>query len=294
MNVEHLYRLYYDRHSTVRTRCPENVHYFWKKHGEKWTGRTVHEISKGEIQDWVDDLGAISKSSAKRAVDQLAAIFNWGIKRGYIEKNPCKGVESFDLQSRDRFLMPGEMSKFLSAVEAEGPLLRDFFYVCLLSGARRGNVQKMQWLEIDLDLKIWTFETKNGDRQTLPLNDALVAILSNRRIISKSTYVFPGRFGQGHLREPKRGWARILKRAGITNLRIHDLRRTVGSYLAIKGASPYLIGKALGHRDQRSTAVYARLNLDPVRVAMAGIEELILKPDSSQRHRIISSVPEGT
>lgn len=57
----------------------------------------------------------------------------------------------------------------------------------------------------------------------------------------------------------------ILRQAGIENLRIHDLRRTLGSYQAATGANGYIIGKSLGHRSQQSTAIYARLNLDPVR-----------------------------
>ena len=58
---------------------------------------------------------------------------------------------------------------------------------------------------------------------------------------------------------------RILKEAGIENLRIHDLRRTLGSYQAATEANGYIIGKSLGHRSQQSTAIYARLNLDPIR-----------------------------
>ncbi|NHX27617.1 tyrosine-type recombinase/integrase, partial [Escherichia coli] len=60
-------------------------------------------------------------------------------------------------------------------------------------------------------------------------------------------------------------WDRIRKDAGIEDIRIHDLRRTLGSYQAATGANGYIIGKSLGHKSQQSTAIYARLNLDPVR-----------------------------
>ncbi len=275
MNVDHLYKLYYDRHATVRTRCPENVHYFWKAHEKTWTGREVESITKREIQDWMDDVAQSSRSSATRAVNQLSAIFGWGIKRGYIESNPCIGVERYKIKSRERFLMPGELSKFRASLNQEPELLRDFFYICLLTGARRGNVQAMRWDEIDLDLNIWRFDSKNDDSQVLPIMPAVKAILLRRALVSTSPFVFPGRYG-GHLKEPKRAWARVLKRAGISNLRIHDLRRTVGSYMAIKGESAYVIGKALGHRDQRSTAVYAKLNLEPVKSAFGTIESILL------------------
>jgi len=290
MQVDQLYQLYYTKHAMVRTRCPENVHYFWSAHSHQWTGKDIANITKREVQDWVDDLAAASKSSATRAVNQLAAIFGWGIKRGYIDSNPCIGVERFSIKPRERFLMPGELAAFFDSLMKEEPTLRDFFLICLLTGARRGNVLAMQWKEIDLDLLIWRFDAKNDDLHTLPLCKSAAQILFARKALSTSQYVFPGRYG-GHLREPKRAWARVLSRAGIENLRIHDLRRTVGSYLAIKGASPYVIGKALGHRDQRSTAVYARLDLEPVRGAMEGVEEILLGSKSEYPHRIISPAP---
>jgi integrase len=51
-------------------------------------------------------------------------------------------------------------------------------------------------------------------------------------------------------------------------LRLHDLRRTLGSWQAATGANSYIIGKSLGHKSQQAIAVYARLNLDPVRDSM--------------------------
>ena len=76
---------------------------------------------------------------------------------------------------------------------------------------------------------------------------------------------FPVRAGPGHLAEPKKGWQRILARAAIADLRIHDLRRTLGSWQAKQGASLAIIGKSLSHKNQNTTAIYARLDLDPVR-----------------------------
>ena len=56
--------------------------------------------------------------------------------------------------------------------------------------------------------------------------------------------------------------------ARLEDIRIHDLRRTMGSWQARTGASLVIIGKSLGHKSQQATAVYARLDLDPVRAAM--------------------------
>ena len=78
-------------------------------------------------------------------------------------------------------------------------------------------------------------------------------------------FVFPGEGVTKHIVEPKKAWATLLKAAGIENLRIHDLRRTLGSWQARTGASLPIIGKSLNHKTHQATAIYARLDLDPVR-----------------------------
>jgi len=64
----------------------------------------------------------------------------------------------------------------------------------------------------------------------------------------------------GYLIEPSKGWKRILKRAGIEDLKIHDLRRTLGSWQPKQGASLAIIGKSLNHKNIATTEIYARLN----------------------------------
>ncbi len=95
-------------------------------------------------------------------------------------------------------------------------------------------------------------------------------------MLSKSPYVFPGEGKCGHLVEPKAGWERVLKKAGLENLRIHDLRRTLASWQAKTGASLLIVGKTLGHRSPQATAVYAHLDLDPVKEAMKTATTAIL------------------
>jgi integrase len=89
--------------------------------------------------------------------------------------------------------------------------------------------------------------------------------LRNRQPAKACKFVFPGTGNSGHLAEPKKGWQRVLSHADLTDLRIHDLRRTLGSWQAKTGASLVIIGKSLNHRNQNTTAIYARLDLDPVR-----------------------------
>lgn len=101
----------------------------------------------------------------------------------------------------------------------------------------------------------------------------------------------------GHIVEPKKAWKRVLERAGIDDLRIHDLRRTLGSWQAKTGASLTIVGKSLNHKSPSTTAIYARLDLDPVResvdratgaiLAAAGVKEtasiVSIKKTATQR-----------
>lgn len=272
-----LFNLYYEKHAKLRTRRPENARYFWSGYGYHWKDTPLNAINRFMLQDWVDELGARSRSAANRAINMMAAIFNWGIRRGHAQvENPCVGVERFPAESRERFLLPSEFIRFRKSLEQESDAVRDFFWLCLLTGARRGNVQSMRWSELDVTLGIWRIpgqKHKNGTSHHVALTPSALALLQRRKQQSNGCeFVFPGKGRRGHLVEPKRAWRRVLNRAGIEDLRMHDLRRTLGSYMAIQGESSYVIGKALGHKDPRSTAAYARLDLEPVRRALAKAE----------------------
>ena len=110
--------------------------------------------------------------------------------------------------------------------------------------------------------------TKNGKPQLVPLMvEALEAIDSQRG--KHPEWVFPGRGSTGHIVNPYRSWGRLAESAGLKDVRKHDLRRTLGSWQANTGASLQVIAKTLGHSSTRVTeAVYARLQLGPVREAM--------------------------
>ncbi|CAK0750757.1 hypothetical protein CCP3SC15_1700007 [Gammaproteobacteria bacterium] len=89
-------------------------------------------------------------------------------------------------------------------------------------------------------------------------------------------WVFPGDGATGHLVEPKKAWKRILERAGIGDLRLHDLRRTLASWQVDTGATLAIVGKTLGHQSQTTTAIYARLSQDPVRKSVNTAVEAML------------------
>jgi integrase len=194
------------------------------------------------------------------------------IEWGWEGTNPAAKIHKFKEQKRDRFILHDELPKFMEALEVEPNRdMRDFFLMCLYTGARCGNVMSMRWEDIDFSIKEWRIpDTKNGEPVRIPLIKEALEILGDRSWLKESSmpWIFPGHGKSGHLKEPNVAWKRILSRAGLKNLRIHDLRRTLASYQAIAGTSLLIIGKSLGHKSPQSTAIYARLSNDPVRASM--------------------------
>lgn len=270
--VGELYDLYYTRHALANIRCPKNVFYFAKVHGEHWFKQPLTSITRWDVQEWVDRLGLQSKSAANRALHHLSAIINWGIRRDYCqEPNPCRWVEKYRLRSRERFLQPEEIDAFKQVLDGQSELCRDFFWMLLYTGARKGNTLAMRWADISFSNESWTIPGdihKNDTSHVIALGEPALEILRRRKESATSEWVFPGRLPGSHYTEPKRVWKTITKKAGLEDVRIHDLRRTLGSYMAISGCGLPIIGKALGHKDQRSTAIYARLDLTSVRGAL--------------------------
>lgn len=234
-----------------------------------WQERRLSQIHRSEVVKLHNALGKHSGHyAANRAVELLSAIYNKAIKWGHYKgDNPAHGVEPFKEASRERFAQPTELRPLFDSIALEpDSTLRDYFLISLLTGARRGNVLAMRWDQLDLERALWVIpETKNGTPQSVPLVPEAVSILTARRDSNQSEWVFPGPGNTGHLASPKRAWRRALLRANISDLRLHDLRRTLGSYQARTGASLVIIGKALNHKSPQSTTVYARLDLDPVR-----------------------------
>jgi integrase len=224
---------------------------------------------------------------ANHVIRLLSSMFNRASEWGWKGENPVAHLSLFKETKRQRFLLPEEVAAFFDAVNAEpNKTIRDFIYVCLLTGGRRANVQAMAWPQIDFNLKIWTVsaaEAKGGETLTIPLLPQVLEILTRRRETATSEWVFPGSGRTGHLVEPKSAWKRILKAAGLSDLRLHDLRRTLGSWQAIMGSSLLVIGKSLGHKNASSTQIYARLSNSAVRESMEKATRALLLAGSIQR-----------
>lgn len=268
MSFGTLFGEYLEKHSKVHKRSWAYDEREVNKFLKHWFKRKISSIEKAEVERLHAKVGKDSGLyQANRLLERIRSIFNKAADWGWDGANPATGIKKYREKSRDRFLQPEELPRFFEALANEpNEAARDFFMISLLAGARKSNTLAMRWDEINFHAATWRIVlTKNDDPQIVHLSPQAMEILKERKLHSLSPWVFPGSGAKGHLADPKKAWARILKEAGIADLRIHDLRRTLGSWQAATGANSYIIGKSLGHRSQQSTAVYARLNLDPVR-----------------------------
>ena len=223
---------------------------------------------------------------ANRVIAFVRSMYNWKIdNQEWPYGNPASRIKLNKETPRERYVKKSEKERFLEALDQEpNEIARDFFFVSILTGARRSNVLSMRWEQIDFDEEVWRIpKTKNKSSHTVPLIKEVIKILNIRKQrnpkigFKDSLFVFPSnRSASGHLEEPKKFWKEILKRANINNLVIHDLRRTMGSYMTMYGSNLQTVQKALGHRSIASTLIYSKLDTKTMREAMqkAGVEIL--------------------
>jgi integrase len=271
--LAHLFNEYLHNHAKVHKRVwREDEAQFQRYLSADWGALKLSDIHKIDLQRLHIEIGTEhGHYAANRLLALLQVLFNKAIEWGWNQPNPVVGIKRFREKARDRFIHAEELPRFFEAVAAESNHnVRDYVLLSLLTGARKTNVLSMRWQDLNFSNATWYIpETKNGSPQTIPLVPLALQILDARSYLRHhSEFVFPGKGQCGHLVEPKKGWHRILQRAQIQDLRLHDLRRSLGSWQAATGANLSVIGKTLNHKDIKSTSIYARLDLDPVRIAM--------------------------
>lgn len=264
-----LFEKYLNEYAKVRKSSWDIDLSYYNLYLTSWNNKKISDIQRQDVERLHNNIKEEKGLyAANRALALLSKVYNKAIDWGWEKSNPCNGIKKFKESSRDRFIQGDEIARFFESLNNEpNEIYRDFFYLCLLTGARRRNVQSMRWNDISFNRSEWIiYETKNKEPHTIPLTPQAIIVLKERYKNKISDWVFPSSFSKsGHIEEPKKIWKNVLERAQITNLRIHDLRRTLGSWQAATGANSYIIGKSLGHKTQQATAIYARLNIDPVR-----------------------------
>lgn len=210
---------------------------------------------------------------ANRVIALLSKMFSLAISWGWCESNPVKGLPRYPEEKRERWLNEEELGRLWAVLDGYPTYLTAYvFKLLLLTGARKGELLAATWDQFDLEKGIWTKPshlTKQKKREHLPLSEKALKVLRDLQNLesTSSTYLFPGRGTGGSLREVKKFWQTVLKKAEIQNVRIHDLRHTHASHLVSSGLSLSIVGKLLGHTQASTTQRYAHLADAPLRQA---------------------------
>lgn len=280
LTLSKLFERWVAEHAKVRIRSWRVDHdRFVKDIRPVFGERPLASIEVEELSAWHHQIGdQRGRVIANRLLELVSRVYAWGARqRIYRGENPCTFVAKFPEAPRERFLQPDEAPRLFAALEAEDSLWGDFFRLALFTGARKSNLCAMRWDQILDD--VWTIPrglAKSGKPITVHLVPEAVEILERRRQ-SRSEWVFPGAKPGTCITYCDDAWNRVLKRAGLENLTVHDLRRSFASYQALAGSSLVAIGRSLGHQPgSKSTAIYARLTHDAVREsAERGVAKLL-------------------
>lgn len=277
--IGELWRWYRDEFAKVRKVTWKRDLSTYARDVADWESWSIRDVTGLDVTERMNALEADhGKGAANKFLDLIRGMYKcahhplkW---MGERKDDPTLGIVKLKVDSRDRYILETEAPAFFASLAKCRQPARDFLFVTLMTGARRANVESMRRDEVNLHDGTWTIpakKSKTGKPMVVVLTPTVVSLLSQRFASHDSEWAFPsGNSQTGFYRNPKGAWASLLKRAGLVNLRIHDLRRTLASWQAKGGTSLLIIGRSLGHVNPNSTAIYARLQIDPVRQSVEG------------------------
>jgi len=197
----------------------------------------------------------------------------------HLTANPAVGIKNFEENPpRARVLSDNEMKRFADAIAEEtDPHIRVAFRLLIETGARRSEVLRARWEDFDLDAMTWRIPSpKAGKPQMVPLTRQTVALLLHTPQVGK--WLIPGADDRNHRFDLAKPWERIVKKAKLDGVHIHDIRRSFGLAVA-RSAGVHIASKLLRHADVRVTeAVYAPFDLDELRKAAEAVQRPV--PDN--------------
>jgi integrase len=235
-------------------------------------GMKAADVKRQHVAEFHQQLRHIPYQ-ANRTLGVLSKLFNlaevWGIRPD--GSNPTRHVERYKEARRARYLSHDELTRLGQALaDAERTGTESCFVISalrllLLTGCRLREIQTLRW-EFVQGSGFALPDSKTGAKR-VALGIAALALLRGMPRIPDNPYVIAGKHPQGHLTDLQRPWRRIRNRAGLADVRIHDLRHSFASNAIGLGESLPIIGKLLGHTQVQTTAHYAHLASTPVQSA---------------------------
>jgi len=276
----------------------------------EWRHRMVEDITPADVEELLGKIARgrprPSKAEAKtrrkplqeapqatpiranRCGEVLRKMFNLAVKWRLRTDNPAQGFYRRLEVERERFLALDEIERLATALgTATDQRGAAIVRICMLTGARLGEVRQARFEQFNLDLLVWTkpaASTKQRRVHRAPISEDVAAIVRQRRLLvgDESGWLFPGdALGADGLpkdqpvQDIRRFWAGIQAASKLPGVRIHDIRHTFASVLVSGGASLPMIGKLLGHSQLSTTQRYAHLADLPLRAGVDSVAALM-------------------
>ncbi|MCZ8124472.1 MAG: tyrosine-type recombinase/integrase [Magnetospirillum sp.] len=232
---------------------------------------------------------------AARVVAVLGGIYAWAVREGTVAENPVRGVTLFKGEKKERFLSGDELRRLGAAFDAaetewndwrdrcalavaegkpqppkagENPIAIAALRLLVLTGARKMEILGLQWPWVDMERGVIRLPDSKTGAKTIPLAAPALKVLNSVPRVAGNPHVFVGDKEGAHLVGLPHIWERLKSRAGLADVRIHDLRHSFASGAVMAGDSLFLVGKMLGHATTATTEKYAHLADDPLHAAM--------------------------
>ena len=257
--VEELVELFITEHVSKTRSAREISRLLRREVIPTWGARSIHDIGKRQIIELVTEVAARgTPSAANKLLKMIKAFFRWCVGRAILDISPANGLAAPARErARDRVLEDGELACILKAArQIEGPY-GGIVELLALTGQRREEVAQLTWDEIDLASRTWTLpasRTKNGKRHIVHLSYEAVAVLKRTSAMGDFVFSLSGVKPFQSFSAAKR---ELDKRSGVSDWRLHDLRRTCVSGMARLGTAPHVADKVLNHQSGTISGVAA-------------------------------------
>jgi integrase len=218
--------------------------------GKAWTGKSIHEISKRDV---VEVISAIEQRgapvAANKTLKSLKTFLRWCVGRAILDQSPAEGVPQPSKEvARDRVLDDEELAQVILAARKIGEPYGGIVELLALTGQRREEVARLSWEELELQHRVWTIpksRTKNAKVHVVHLSDQSMGALTS--LDQRGPFVF-SLMGTKPFQGFSRAKSLLDQLSGVTQWRLHDLRRTCVSGMARLGIAPHIADKILNHQ----------------------------------------------
>ena len=226
--------------------------------------RYIDEVRKVHVSSFVAELkkSALKTPTIRRYLATLSCLFSFAERSGWLAQNPVlhfdkRGIP--EAQPRTRFLSRDEYRRLLSCC---GPRLRPLVEMAVETGMRLEELLSLRWEQLDLERReVRLVLTKSNRPRVVPLSDRGVAVLAARGgPLGSCPHVFINETTRDRYRTIRRAFRTACRRAGLENVRFHDLRHTFASWAVQSGGDLYGISRILGHTTLQMTTRYAHLS----------------------------------